>query len=224
MRCSTRPTPSTAELEPDDDEKLAGLAEAGAGVAAERARMDGVSPAAAMKAARSTIWRAALDRRLANRNGPSALTLFERVKHQLTADDRLALEMPMQVAHNEQVAEQWIASQIGTDGPPLQERVDGDTSLSPDVSLIIRTRLDERETAEESAGMRRPGASTTRSPTLLASSRPIPTLTCRARSPGSRAPMTTKENLARPNRRASWQCRSPCSARLPEAPSTGSSD
>ncbi|MBS0524317.1 MAG: hypothetical protein JSS04_11860 [Proteobacteria bacterium] len=48
-----------AGLEPDNHDKLAGLAEAHAGAARELARMNGEPEAAAMDAARSAIWRIA---------------------------------------------------------------------------------------------------------------------------------------------------------------------
>src|SRR6185437_2558238 len=69
-----------ATLEHDNDDKLAGLAEAHASAAQELARMNGEPEAAAMDAARSAIWRTAIDQRLANDNGPQAITLFDQVK------------------------------------------------------------------------------------------------------------------------------------------------
>jgi hypothetical protein len=55
-----------AQLEHNNDDKLAGLAEAHASTAQELARMNGEPEAAAMDAARLAIWRTAIDQRLAN--------------------------------------------------------------------------------------------------------------------------------------------------------------
>ena len=84
-----------------------------------------------MDAARSAIWRTAIDQRLANGSGPQAVALFDRVKDQLAPDDRLSLDGPLQVARNDQAANQWIANQTGTDGPPLQDRAAADPPCPP---------------------------------------------------------------------------------------------
>jgi hypothetical protein len=139
-----------AELEHNNDDKLAGLAEAHASAAQELARMNGESEAPAMDAARSAIWRAAIDQRLTNGNGPQALALFERVQDQLTASDKLSLDTPMQVARQDQTADQWIAHQTATAGPPLQDRVGADPDLPLDTKHIIRAKVDAYDSAQES--------------------------------------------------------------------------
>ncbi|HEY2872493.1 MAG TPA: hypothetical protein VGJ56_11270, partial [Reyranella sp.] len=138
------------ELEHNNDDKLAGLAEAHASAAQELARMNGEPEAAAMDAARSAIWRAAIDQRVTNGNGPQALALFDGVQNQLSASDKLSLDTPMQVARQDQTAEQWIAKQSTTDGPPLQERVGADPDLPLDTKHIIRAKVDAYDSAQES--------------------------------------------------------------------------
>jgi hypothetical protein len=139
-----------AELEHTDDDKLAGLAEANASAALELARMNGAPEGPAIDAARSAIWRAAIGERLANGKGPQALVLFDRVQDQLTTSDKLSLDTPLQVARQDQTAEQWIADQTATDGPPLQDRVAADPNLPLDTRHIIRSKVDARASAEES--------------------------------------------------------------------------
>ena len=97
------------ELEHNNDYKLAGLAEAHASAAQELARMNGEPEAAAMDAARSAIWRTAIDQRLANGNDLQAIDLFDQMKNQIAPDDHLSLDGPLQVARNDQAANQWIA-------------------------------------------------------------------------------------------------------------------
>jgi hypothetical protein len=139
-----------AELEHDNDDKIAGLAEANASVARETARMDGEPDGPAAQAARSAVWLAAIRGRIANSNGPQALVLFDRVQDQLTASDRLSLDTPLQVARQDQMADQWIANQTATDGPPLQDRVAADPNLPLDIKRIIRAKVDARDSAKES--------------------------------------------------------------------------
>jgi len=117
--------------------------------AQELARMNGEPEAAAMDAARSAIWRTAIDQRLGNGNGPQAIDLFDQVKNQIAPDDHLSLDGPLQVARNDQAANQWIANQTGTDGPSLQDRAAADPALPPDTKLIVRAKLDARDSAEE---------------------------------------------------------------------------
>ncbi|HEY2873962.1 MAG TPA: hypothetical protein VGJ56_18700 [Reyranella sp.] len=145
-----------AELEPDNDDKIMGLAEANATAAREGARMDGIaadSPeeAAAILGARSNILRRAIDERIANRKGAQALALFDQVKDQLSPADRLSLDTPVQAGRYEQAADQWIAREIKTDGPSLQERLDSASELPSDAKPIIRAKLDARQSADESA-------------------------------------------------------------------------
>ena len=139
-----------AQLEHDNDDKLAGLAEAHASTAQELARMNGEPEGAAMDAARSAIWRTAIDQRLANGNDPQAIDLFDQVKNQIAPDDHLSLDGPLQVARNDQAANQWIANQTGTDGPSLQDRAAVDPTLPPDTKLIVRAKLDAQDSTAES--------------------------------------------------------------------------
>jgi hypothetical protein len=89
-----------AELEPADDAKLAGLAEASAGVARELARLDGSTEDQAEKSAsesaRSAIWRAAIGQRLARGDQAGARVLLDRVRHELAPADRSALDATLQ--------------------------------------------------------------------------------------------------------------------------------
>jgi hypothetical protein len=145
-----------AELEHDNDAKILGLAEANATAAREGARMDGIAPdspqeAAAILGARSDILRRAIDERIANRKGAQALALFDQVKDQLSPADRLSLDTPVQATRLDQAADQWIARETGTDGPPLQERLAADPDLPSDAKSIVRAKLDARESADESA-------------------------------------------------------------------------
>ena len=140
-----------AQLEHDNDDKIAGLAEANASAAKEAARLDDQPELPAIDQARSAIWRTAIDERIAGRKGPEALALFDRVKNRLVPADRLSLDTPVQVARFEHAADKWIAGQTGTDGPPLQQRVDSDHSLPPEATAIVRAKVDARESARESA-------------------------------------------------------------------------
>jgi len=145
-----------AELEHDNDDKIMGLAEANATAAGERSRMDGVAPdspdaAAAILGARSSILRTAINERIANGKGAQALALFDRIKDQLALADRLSLDTPVQVARNEQAADQWIDGESKADGPPLQQRLEADPDLPLDVKPIVRAKVDARDSADESA-------------------------------------------------------------------------
>jgi hypothetical protein len=104
-----RPIQNATQLGHNNDDKLAGLAEAHANAAQELAWMNGEPEAPAMEASRSAIWRTAIDQHLANGNNPQAITLFDQVQDQLAPDDRLSLDEPVQVARNDQAANQWIA-------------------------------------------------------------------------------------------------------------------
>jgi len=78
-----------AALDPNDDEKLAGLAAANASVAQARAILSGEPAAPAIAAARSAVWKSAIDQRMATGQKESAQSLFERVKGDLgPADSR----------------------------------------------------------------------------------------------------------------------------------------
>jgi hypothetical protein len=139
-----------AELEHTNDDKLAGLAEANASAAQELARMNGEPEGPAIDAARSAIWHSAIGQRIANGDGAGAIELFQRGRHQLTAQHVLSLDTPLQVARQDQTADQWIANQSATDGPPLKERLDADPDLPQETKYVIRAKVDARDSAEES--------------------------------------------------------------------------
>jgi hypothetical protein len=138
------------ELEHNNDDKLAGLAEAHASAALELARMNGEPEGPAIDAARSAIWHSAIAQRIANGDGAGALKLFQRARHQLNDGHILSLDTPLQVARQDQAADQWIARQAGTDGPPLTERLDADPDLPPETKDVIRAKVGARDSAEES--------------------------------------------------------------------------
>ena len=78
-----------AELEHDNDDKIAGLADAHASAARELARLDGVAPGSAdeadvLNAARSQILRTAIEQRIANARGAQAIDLHDRMNDALT--------------------------------------------------------------------------------------------------------------------------------------------
>ena len=210
-----------AELEHNNGDKLAGLAEAHASAAQELARMNGEPEAAAMDAARSAIWRTAIDQRLGNGNGPQAIDLFDQVKNQIAPDDHLSLDGPLQVARNDQAANQWIANQTGTDGPSLQDRAAADPALPPDTKLIVRAKLDARDSAEETAAPPPPRHSTTRSPSSPGFSRPHLTPTGPERWRRSLTATTMPAHWTRLSLRAGSRCRKPFSCRLRRPASTG---
>ncbi|MBN9086277.1 MAG: hypothetical protein J0J01_05175 [Reyranella sp.] len=139
-----------AELEHDNDDKIAGLAEANASAASELARIDGQPETPSIDGARSAVWRTAIDQRIAGGKGPQAIVLFDRVKDRLVPADRLSLDTPVQAARYEHAADQWIAGQAGTDGPPLQRRVDSDANLPSEAKAIVRAKVDAQESASES--------------------------------------------------------------------------
>jgi hypothetical protein len=145
-----------AELEHDNDDKIMGLAEANASAAGERARLDGIAPdsseaAAAVLAARSGILRTAIGERIANGKGAHALALFDRVEDQLAPADRLSLDIPVQAARYDHLADQWITRESETDGPPLQQRLAADPNLAPDAKAIVRAKAEARASADQSA-------------------------------------------------------------------------
>jgi hypothetical protein len=82
-----------AALEHDNDDKIAGLAEAHASAARELARLGGVTPgsddeADVPNAARSQILRTAIEQRIANARGAQAIELHDRMTDALTPADR----------------------------------------------------------------------------------------------------------------------------------------
>src|SRR6185437_2333934 len=124
-----------AELEHDNDDKIAGLAEAHAGAAQELARLDGVDPespeaAAIGAAARSQILRSAIDQRIANARPQQAIDFYDKVKALLTPGDRRALELPIGAATDDAATDAWLAREQAKDGPPLSERAGRDEGLS----------------------------------------------------------------------------------------------
>jgi hypothetical protein len=140
-----------AELEHDNDDKIAGLAEANGSAAQETARMDGRTERPAMDEARSAVWCTVIGQRIAAGKAALAIGLFDRVRDRLAPADLLSLDTPVQAARFDQAADQWIAGQTGTDGPPLQERVDADPDLTPEAKAIVRAKVDARDAATESA-------------------------------------------------------------------------
>ncbi|HEY4168968.1 MAG TPA: hypothetical protein VGM96_19420 [Reyranella sp.] len=144
-----------AALEHDNDDKIAGLAEAHASAAQERARLDGVAPssddeAQVLNAARSQILRTAIEQRLANAKGPQALTLYDRVSDALTPADRCALEVPIGATRDNTATDAWLAREADKDGPPLSDRVAGDDRLTDLQRLILQAKIGARESAAES--------------------------------------------------------------------------
>ena len=144
-----------AELEHDNDDKIAGLAEAHAGAAQELARLDGVDPdsaegAAIGAAARSQILRTAIDQRIASAKPQQAVDFYDKVKASLTPDDRRALELPIGAATDDAATDAWLAREQAKDGPPLSERAGLDDGLSDRQRLILRAKIGVRESAAES--------------------------------------------------------------------------
>ena len=138
-----------AELEHGDDSILPSVAEANASVAQHLARLRGEPEEPAMLAARSAVWRNAIDQRLATGQGPQALDLFERVQDQLVPADRRALEVPIQTALSEATADQWIAREADRRGEPLAARVKADTELSPTEKAIVLAKVEAEDSARD---------------------------------------------------------------------------
>ena len=108
-----------------NEDVLPGLAEAHAQAAQALARLDGMPEESAMQAARSAVWRGAIDQRLADGEGARALGLFEQAKDTLVAADQHALEVPMEAARTDIAADQWIKREAGKDGEPLANSAAG---------------------------------------------------------------------------------------------------
>jgi hypothetical protein len=143
-----------AELEPNNDDKITGLAEAHASAAQELARLDGIAPgspveAARLNEARSEILRTAISERIGAAKNAQALALFERMKDTLTPADRRALEVPIGVAADEATTDDWLKREGGKDGAPLVERI-GLDRLSDMQRHILRAKIAARESAAES--------------------------------------------------------------------------
>src|SRR4051812_44699750 len=112
-----------AELEHDNDGKIAGLAEAHASAAQELARLDSVTPnspeeTARLNEARSQIFSAAIAERIGAAKNAQALALFDRAKDTLSPADRRALEVPIGVAADDAATDTWLAREAGKDGAP----------------------------------------------------------------------------------------------------------
>src|SRR5437660_3176405 len=102
-----------------NEDVLYGLAEAHAQAAHALARLDGIAEKPAMQAARSAVWRGAIDQRLADGQGARALDLFERAKEYLVPADQRALEVPIQAARTDAAADAWIIHEQAKPGDPL---------------------------------------------------------------------------------------------------------
>jgi hypothetical protein len=139
-----------AGLEHNED-VLPGLAGAHAQVARALARLDGMPEEPAMQAARSAVWRGAIDQRLADGEGARALSLFERARDTLVPADQHALEVPMEAARTDIATDQWIERQAGKDGESLATRLQADTDLSPAEKATALAKIEARDSAQESA-------------------------------------------------------------------------
>ena len=145
-----------AALEHDNDGKIAGLAEAHASAAQELARLSGIAPgsndeADVLNAARSQILRTAIEQRIANARGAQAIDLHDRMTYALTPADRQALELPIAAARDDTATDAWLARQAGIDGPPLADRAERDGTLPDMQRLILRAKIDARDSAAESS-------------------------------------------------------------------------
>jgi hypothetical protein len=149
------------DLEHDNDDKIAGLAEPNTSAALELARMNGEAEGPSAQAAAPP---SGAPRSISASPAATVLKsspLFDRVKDQMAPADRLSLDTPLQVAQYEQAADQWIARETGTDGPPLQERRAADPNLPPDAKHIVRAKVDAHESANERARAAKVQSSTT---------------------------------------------------------------
>jgi hypothetical protein len=140
-----------AGLEHNNDAKLAGLADANAGTAQVRARLDGLPEEPAMQAARSAVWRSAIGRRLVAGQNSDAVDLFQRVNDQLVPGDQRALDVPIQAARTDAAADAWIAREQDKPGEPLPVRVQADPDLSPAEKAATLAKIEVRDSAKESA-------------------------------------------------------------------------
>jgi len=143
-----------AELEPDNDDKIAGLAEAQAGAAQALAQLDGATPgspeeAAAMAAARSQLWRSVIEQRIGGASPTQALALYDRVKDSLTPQDRRALEGPIANTADDAATDAWLARETGRDGGPLTDRLGRDEALSDTQRTLLRFKIAARESMAE---------------------------------------------------------------------------
>jgi hypothetical protein len=140
-----------AELEHNNDAKLAGLADANAGTAQVLARLDGLPEEPAMQAARSAVWRSAIGQRLVVGQNSDAFDLFQRVNDQLVPGDQRALDAPVQSARTDAAADAWITREQDKPGEPLPTRVQADPDLSPSEKTATLAKIEARNSAKESA-------------------------------------------------------------------------
>jgi hypothetical protein len=138
-----------AEREHDNDDKIDGLAEAHASAAQELARMNGEPEVPAMAAARSAIWRTAIDRHLEAGDAPQGIGLFDKVSDRLTPADRLSLDAPLQAAGLSRKADEWLERESPGSDQPLTERLAKDPNLSPLEKALVRVKLDVRDSLPE---------------------------------------------------------------------------
>src|SRR5882762_3966413 len=140
----------TARLKHDEG-ALGGLAEAHATAARSLAQLDGTAEEPAMQAARSAIWRSAIDQRLAAGEGRRAFVLFERAKGHLVPADQRALEVPLQAGRTDAAADAWIAREQATPGEPLASRLQADERLSSAEKAAALAKIEAQQSAQESA-------------------------------------------------------------------------
>jgi hypothetical protein len=190
-----------------NEDVLPGLAGAHAQAAQALARLDGTPEAPAMQAARSAVWRSAIDQRLADGEGARALSLFEQAKGTLVPADQRALEVPLQAARTDAAADAWIARETDRDGEPLVMRLQSDDGLSPAEKATALAKIEARDSAQESARVATVKASTTGSGQPPARSRPNPPPIDRARWPPSQTPTTMPVKPTRPTAHGAWRCR-----------------
>ena len=134
-----------------NEDALPGLAEAHATAARALARLEGRPEAPAMQAARSTLWRHAIDQRLAAGQGERALGLFARARADLLPADRRALALPIEAARTDAAAGAWLAREEARPGAPLAARLEADSGLGPAEKATALARLEARDSARESA-------------------------------------------------------------------------
>ena len=144
-----------AELEHDNDDKIMGLAEANATAAGEGARMDGIaadSPEEAAAILGCALGHPAQGHRRAHRQPqrPPGAGPVRPGQGPARAGRPPGARHPVQATRLDQAADQWITRETGTDGPPLQERLDADPDLPSAAKPIVRAKLDARESADES--------------------------------------------------------------------------
>jgi hypothetical protein len=134
-----------------NQDTLHGLAEANASAAQALAQLEGMPEEPAMQAARSAVWRSAIDQRLADGEGARALALFERAKEHLVPGDQRVLEVPIQAAKTGAAADAWITREQAKPGDPLMVRVQADQDLSPAEKATTLAKIEAQDSARQSA-------------------------------------------------------------------------